>query len=202
MNLLGVITARANSLRLPKKNLRKIKNKTLIEITINFIKKIKSVEDLVVTSDSKKINDIAKKNQIKFVNKRPAGLSLNNTSSAKTTIHAVKWYENKYKKKVKAIALFQPTTPFRDKEFINLCIEKFFKLKKTVASSNIIFKKKNLNRTDGSIYLIKKDELFKLKSFNEINAIKIYSHNKFNSIDIDSFDDLYKAQKLASIIKL
>ena len=62
-------------------------------------------------------------------------------------------------------------------------------------------KKKNTNLTDGSIYIIKKEELFRLKSFNEKNAIKIYSKNTINSIDIDNYDDLVKAQKLCNVIK-
>ena len=39
MNLLGIITARAHSTRIPHKNLKKIKNKCLVEITmdLNFV---------------------------------------------------------------------------------------------------------------------------------------------------------------------
>ena len=65
MKLLGVITARANSSRLPGKNLKKIKNKTLIEITIEFIKKVENIDDILITSDSAKINNIAKKKVLK-----------------------------------------------------------------------------------------------------------------------------------------
>lgn len=201
MKLLGVITARANSSRLPGKNLKKIKNKTLIEITIEFIKKVENIDDILITSDSTKINNIAKKKDIKVVEKRPSGLSSITTPSALTVIHAVKWYEKKYKKKVDAIALFQPSTPFRSVAFIKKCIDKFFLLRERVASSNVYYKKKNSSLTDGSIYIIAKKELFRLKSFNEKNAIKIYSKSTVNSIDIDNFKDLDKAQKLGNIIK-
>jgi len=201
MKLLGVITARANSSRLPGKNLKKIKNKTLIEITIEFIKKVENIDDILITSDSAKINNIAKKKGIKVVEKRPSGLSSITTTSALTVIHAVKWYEKKYKKKVEAIALFQPTTPFRSVSFIKKCINKFFLFRERVASSNIYYKKKNSSLTDGSIYIIDKKELFRLKSFNEKNAIKIYSKSAVNSIDIDNFKDLNKALRLSNVIK-
>jgi CMP-N-acetylneuraminic acid synthetase len=200
MKLLAIITARANSTRLPGKNLKKIKNKSLVEITIDFIKKIEHIDDILITSDSKKINDIAKKKNIKIVDKRPIGLSSIKTSSALTVIHAVKWYEKHYKNIIDAIVLFQPTTPFRNKIFIKKCIEKFFLLKKTVASCNICFKRGNLNLSDGSIYIINKKELFRLRSFNEKNAYKIYSKNITNSIDIDNFEDLSKARRLANVI--
>ena len=140
MKILGVITARANSTRLPNKNLKKIKNKSLIEITINFSKKLNILFDILVTSDSKKINDIAKKNKINFVEKRPNGLSMKNTSSATTVINAIKWYEKKYEK-IDSIILLQPTTPFRDIKFVNNCIEKFLKFKKPVISVHRLKKK-------------------------------------------------------------
>tara|TARA_B110000238_G_scaffold198189_1_gene242263 strand:- start:231 stop:503 length:273 start_codon:yes stop_codon:yes gene_type:complete len=85
--------------------------------------------------------------------------------------------------------------------FIKKCIDKFFLLRERVASSNVYYKKKNSSLTDGSIYIIAKKELFRLKSFNEKNAIKIYSKSTVNSIDIDNFKDLDKAQKLGNILK-
>lgn len=202
MNLLGIITARSHSTRIPHKNLKKIKNKCLVEITMDFVKKINYLSDAVITTDSKKIISLANKKKFKFVEKRPFGLSSKTTPSAFTVIHAVKWYENNYKKKVDAIALFQPTTPFRDLKFINKCIEVFFNNKKNVVSSQISYLNKQLKISDGSIYLINKNDLIRLRSFNELNAKKIYSRNYINSIDIDNFEDLEKAQRLASIFKI
>ena len=106
------------------------------------------------------------------------------------------------KKKVDAIALFQPTTPFRDVKFINKCIEVFFNYKKTVVSSQISYFNKELKMSDGSLYLINKNDLIRLRSFDELNAKKVYSRNNINSIDIDNFEDLEKAQRLANIFKI
>lgn len=202
MNLLGIITARAHSTRIPHKNLKKIKNKCLVEITMDFVKQINYLSDVIITSDSKKIISLANKKKFKFVEKRPRGLSSKFSRSSDTVIHAVKWYENKFKKKVDAIALFQPTTPFRDLKFINKCIEVFFNNKKTVVSSSINYFNRELKMSDGSIYLINKNDLIRLRSFNELNAKKVYSRNNINSIDIDNFEDLEKAQRLASIFKI
>jgi len=58
-----------------------------------------------------------------------------------------------------------------------------------------------MSLTDGSIYIIDKKELFRLKSFNEKNAIKIYSKSAVNSLDIDNFKDLNKALRLSNVIK-
>ena len=197
MKILAVITARANSTRLKNKNLKKIKNKTLVEITINFIKKIKKIDDVILSSDSRRINLIAKNKNIKTVERRPYNLSTKNTPSAKTVIHAVKFYEKKFKK-IDAIALFQPTSPFRNEKFINKCIKKFLRIKKTVISSSKIGKNKLQNKPNGSLYLILKKDLFRYKRFDSNNAIKVYSNSLRQSIDIDNYSDLIKARKLAN----
>ena len=200
MKILAVIPARANSRRLKKKNLKKINNKSLTEITIEFVLKLKKIFDIIVTSDSNRINELAKTKKVKFVEKRPPGLSMNNTSSAMTVIHGVKWYEEKFQN-IDAIALFQPTTTFRELKFINKCIDRFILKKRPVISSSILGKKKNLYLSDGSIYLILKKDLFRLKSFNEKIATKVYSFNPRYSIDIDNISDFEKAKRLSNIYK-
>ena len=59
MNNLIIIPARKNSIRLKNKNILKIKNKTLIEHTIIFAKKVLPNNNILVTTDSGKIRDIA-----------------------------------------------------------------------------------------------------------------------------------------------
>ena len=48
-----IIPARKGSQRLKNKNLLKIKNKTLVEKTIDFSIKIKKVDKIIVSSDNK-----------------------------------------------------------------------------------------------------------------------------------------------------
>lgn len=199
MKILAIIPARAHSTRLLNKNLCKIKNKTLIEITISLAKKITYIDDILVTSNSNKINTIAKNKNVKFVNNRPIGISMKSTSSAVTIIHAVKWYEKKFQK-IDVIVLLQPTSPFRNVKFVNYCFEKFFKFKKTVIS--VTRKKNNLLSSDGSIYIIKKEKLFKLKHFMEKLSLKVISRNKKNNLDIDNFKDLERANFLSNLNKI
>ena len=58
------IPARKGSKRVKDKNLRKINNKTLIEITINQAKKTRLFSDILLSSDSSKILKIGKKLKI------------------------------------------------------------------------------------------------------------------------------------------
>ena len=54
---LAIIPARKNSKRIKDKNLQKINKKTLVDIAIDEAKKVKKINYVVVTSDSKKILD-------------------------------------------------------------------------------------------------------------------------------------------------
>ena len=55
------IFARKNSKRVKNKNIRKINNIELINHTINLAKKIKSIDKIFVSTDSKKIISLAQK---------------------------------------------------------------------------------------------------------------------------------------------
>ena len=63
--LLAVIPARGGSKGIPKKNLRKIKNKSLTSIAINFAKKQKVIDEILVSTDSLEISKEASKNNLR-----------------------------------------------------------------------------------------------------------------------------------------
>ncbi len=55
MNILAVIPAKEQSTRLESKNLKKIGDKTLIELAVDYARKSENVTDVVVSTDSEKI---------------------------------------------------------------------------------------------------------------------------------------------------
>ena len=59
--IFAFIFARKNSKRVKNKNIRKINNIELINYTFNLAKKIKLIDKIFVSTDSKKIIDLAKK---------------------------------------------------------------------------------------------------------------------------------------------
>ena len=59
MNILAIIPARKNSKGIVNKNIRLIKKKPLISYTIDSALKSKLIQDIVVSSDSKKVETIA-----------------------------------------------------------------------------------------------------------------------------------------------
>lgn len=78
---LCVIPARAGSKGIKNKNFIKIKNKPLIQYSIDIAKKLKKYCDIVISSDAKRIKNICKKNNINFSGYRPKYLSKDKTKT-------------------------------------------------------------------------------------------------------------------------
>ena len=216
---LAIIPARKNSKRIKDKNLQKINKKTLIDITIDEAMKSKKVDFIVVTSDSKKILDIAKKKGLIGI-KRPSKLCNDKSSTEDALLHAIFFLEEK-EIFFKNIILLQPTSPQRTSQDINNCINKYEKksansifsgyfskeflwqvkgkLKKSITfnylqrqrSQNI----KPLFFENGAIYIFN-CILFKKIKNRIIKPFEIFEMEKFKSIDLDTVKDLIHLRKI------
>ena len=98
-NLLSIVLARKGSKRILDKNLRKIGKYSLSEITIKFALKLKSYSDIVVSTDDRRIIQIAEKYNVKTPGLRPKNLSKGKSNSLDVVKYVTNWYKNKYKKK-------------------------------------------------------------------------------------------------------
>ena len=95
MNNLIIIPARKNSVRLKNKNILKIENKTLIEHSIIFAKKIFPNTNILVSTDSKKIREISLRKKILCPWLRPKNLSTSKALTEDVVLHALNWFEKK-----------------------------------------------------------------------------------------------------------
>ena len=100
LKILIVIPARKNSKRLPNKNLLKVNKKSLIQRTIDIAKQITDKENIIISTDSSKIQKIAKQNQINVPWLRPKKLSSDKASSENVVLHALNWYEKILKRSI------------------------------------------------------------------------------------------------------
>tara|TARA_R110000824_G_scaffold118242_2_gene270490 strand:+ start:2445 stop:2984 length:540 start_codon:yes stop_codon:yes gene_type:complete len=73
MKILTIIPAKTDSTRLPKKNIQKIKGKTLVEYSIEYAKQSKYNPKIIVSSEDKIVWDIAIKSQVEWA-RRPKHL--------------------------------------------------------------------------------------------------------------------------------
>jgi len=204
---LAIITARKNSKRLKNKNKKILGSKPLVSWTIDFAKKLKIFNHILITTDDEDILQIAKKKKILTPWLRPKKLATDKTSSYRTVLHALNWYENRYSN-VDCIFLLQPTSPFRSKKILLNAYEIFKKTNKSVISIMQIeknfrgslvkekkIKLKDLYSPSGSFFLISPKELRKYKKFiNKNNYFYLITDNKQN-IDIDDVNDWISAKK-------
>ena len=208
------IPARKDSNRIRNKNLKKINNITLTEITIRQAKNSDIFKDIILSSDSTKILNIGKKLNITCF-KRSKKNSRNNSS----TDSALKETILKINKDYKNIIILQTTSPLRKidtiKKVTNLSIKKKLnhclsvskiddnigKLKKKFFNQlnrkrQISQKRKHYIFENGLIYFISRKSFVKnYKIFPKKNW-NYFLTNKYESIDINTNDDYFACKLL------
>ena len=225
MKILALILARKNSKRLPKKNLRILGHKPLINWTIDLLKKIKHIDNILVSTDSKKIQKVALKSNVLCPKMRPKHLSGDKTTSEQSALYELRRYEKLYCK-VDGLLLMQPTSPFRTIKNVNKGIKLFKKNPKnyvigvsklkneklnnkpifllrnnslySIKNKDYYFKKnykKNLFYTNGYFYLVNKSLFLKTKSFKKKVVLPLIINSPKESLDIDTYKDFFFAKK-------
>ena len=213
-NIIAIIPARSGSKRLKNKNIYKIKNKPLIVYTIEAAKRSKYIDNLIVSTDSKKILNIVNKYGINQYKLRPKKLSGDETE----TIDVVKYEIRKYKLDKLIVILLQPTSPLRLTSEIDKSLETFnikklnslvsitkyntipknpiqkdkHKKIKNFLNSN---KKSNNFGLNGSIYIFKAKYMFKNNKLYGKGSY-CFETNYSSSIDVDNIDDIEQVKKL------
>lgn len=116
--ILGLIPARGGSKGIPKKNLKLIAGKPLIEWTIESALKSKYISSVVVSTEDLEIAEVAKCSgaQIPFL--RPAELATDHSPGIDPVLHALD-----YLPEFDYVILLQPTSPLRTQLEIDDCIE-------------------------------------------------------------------------------
>jgi len=124
VKILALIPARGGSKRVPGKNLRRLGGKPLIVWSIEVVKGVPDICDIVVSTDSQDIASVARDYGALVPWLRPAELATDTASSVDVALHALDWYEHE-KGAVDGLLLLQPTSPFRSRESVKSGLEIF-----------------------------------------------------------------------------
>ena len=176
--ILAVIPARGGSKGIKLKNLKKIKNKSLIEIVGKFIKKCNFIDYSVLSTDNKKIAIEGKKFDLNIIN-RPKNLSGDKVPDTKVLLQALIHTEKVLKKNFDIVVMLHPTSPLRKvddlKKSIRLLISKKYDSVWTVSQTDTKFHPdKQLLITNNKIrYFTKKG----VKIFYRQQLSKVYHRN-------------------------
>tara|TARA_B100002051_G_C16608890_1_gene572060 strand:+ start:84 stop:752 length:669 start_codon:yes stop_codon:yes gene_type:complete len=132
--LLAIVPVRAKSQRVKNKNIKKFANSNLLEIKLKLLKKIKDIDEIVVSSDSVKMLNVAKKLGLKTHIRKKYYASSKATNS--------QFFKNLAENIDSDYVLYSPvTTPLISKTTIEKCIN-LLKIKnrkfKSVATVKLI----------------------------------------------------------------
>ena len=116
MNLC-VIPARGGSKRIPKKNIKRFHGKPMICWSIETALKSGLFDAVVVSTDNKKIAQVAKKAGAEAPFLRPRELSNDHATTLPVIAHAIRWWE-KNRGKVDLVCCLYATAPFLKIEFL------------------------------------------------------------------------------------
>ena len=119
----AITPARKNSKGIKNKNLKSIKNKSLLKICFDSVKKIKLIDEIVISSDSNQIIKKAKSIGFKVYFKRPKKLSGDKIADMAVLRHALLKIEKIKNIKIDYIVMLQITTPSRKSSHIIKCIK-------------------------------------------------------------------------------
>ena len=120
--IIALIPARGGSKGLPGKNIRPLLGKPLIAWTIEQAKSSKYLDTVVVSTDDAEIVSIAEEHGADPSIKRPKELAQDNSPTIDTIVHALDHFEEKGEK-FNYLVLLEATSPLREVEDIDRCIE-------------------------------------------------------------------------------
>lgn len=176
MKILAIIPAKTDSTRLPLKNIQKIGGKTLVEYSIDYAKSSKYSPDIIVSSESSLVRDIAYLNNVDYL-ERPVEL-LKDAEVTDVYIDIL----SKIDKEYDLVVALQPDHPDREHSF-DFCVDYMI----TNNYDDVITIEPSYKRS-GSVRVFKYDHLKAGHVSKRIGCIKD------NATDIHFQEDLEKAK--------
>lgn len=221
---LAVIPARSGSKGLPGKNIRQLIDKPLIAWSIEQALASKYISDVIVSTDSQEIADIAIQYgaQVPFL--RPAHLAEDHSATSDVLIHVINELSNN-NQTYEYLFLLEPTSPLRETIDIDLAYEKLISTtnaKSIVGLSKVeaqhpvfcvsldandflesanhfkVVRRQDIKSSfffDGSIYISEVGTYKKMKSFYHDKCIG-FVFPKWKSFEIDDLTDFIIVEAL------
>lgn len=166
---IAIIPARGGSKGLPGKNIKLLNNKPLIAWSIESALQSKKIDRVIVSTDSDDIKNVALKYGAEVID-RPTHLSTDEATTISVLEHIIEEIPLAY-----SIVVLQPTSPLRDDNLIDNCIEKYESDNYTNLATGYWCKFKefgshnNLRRQDykgffyddGSVYILSRETIKK-----------------------------------------
>lgn len=125
MKFLVVIPARGGSKGIPMKNIYPVNGKPLLAYSLEMMSRVEFDGDLVVSTDSEQIKEVALQTPGIEVVDRPQDISSDKASTESALLHALHVMEERKGYTYDAIVTLQATSPLRKAATVKACFEKY-----------------------------------------------------------------------------
>ncbi len=224
---LFLIPARKGSKGLPGKNVKRLKNKPLIQYSIELAQRLTSNDSICISTDDPQVISIAESLGVRVPFVRPSALASDSASSYQVIAHALSHYRE-IGKTYEYVILLQPTSPFRNTEHVkeafdlmNPDVDMVVSVKSSKANPYFnlfeeddqgflsLSKEANITKRqeapavyeyNGSIYIIRTESLLREGTL-KLPRIKKYEMDERYSVDIDTSFDWSIAELIANADK-
>lgn len=181
MKILSVIPARGGSKGIPRKNLRLLGGKPLIQYALEATLKTTEISHVVVTSDDLEIQLIAEKMGAFFI-KRDARLCSDHIPLDPVVYDAYMKMKDITCENYDLIITVQPTSPFISNITISKCIEKILSaeadtLISVIEDTHLGWKKDKITGAISPNYLERLNRQWLPKTYKETGSIQICNNN-------------------------
>jgi CMP-N,N'-diacetyllegionaminic acid synthase len=222
--MIAIVPARGGSKGLPGKNIRNLCGKPMIAYTIETALESKYVKEVIISTDQKKIADIAVEYGATCRFMRPHELARDDSHAIDTYLYTVEHLNGQHGYNINEFVVLQPTSPLRIAQDIDNTIDIFYRHKADSAASftkethpiiwhkyldeegkilSLFPEEQMQNRQEirptyypnGAIYVFKYDLLLKNRCYYTQRSYA-YIMPFERSVDIDDIDDFEYAEIL------
>ena len=122
MKVLAIIPARGGSKGIPRKNIRSMLGKSLVQRTFETVSQSKLLDRIILSTDDKLIADHGKDCGLDVPFIRPSQLASDNSPMIGVIFHALETLKEVENYKPDSVMILQPTSPLRKPEHIDKAI--------------------------------------------------------------------------------
>jgi len=122
MRVLGLIPARGGSKGIPRKNIKLLGGKPLLQYTAESALASSKLARVVLSTDDQEIAEVGRRCGLDVPFLRPPELATDQTPTLPVVRHALQWLED-HGDHFDAVCLLQPTNPLRESEDIDGCLD-------------------------------------------------------------------------------
>lgn len=198
--ILGITPARGGSKGIPRKNVRPICGKPLIAWTIEAAKSSKLLDQFIVSTEDVEIAEVARHYGATVLD-RPKELATDDATTLSVLQHIL------LQVPAEVVVLLQATSPIRNPDLIDRCVQRFLETKADSLATGFICKfveygKNELRRQDisgffyddGNVYVVKADLLRQGDRYG--TRIERMELDREQNVEIDDGFDFWLAEQV------